>query len=83
MIMKQVLTTSEARSNIYKLVDYVATSHDPVTITGKRNNAVILSEDDWRAIKETLYLDSIYGMTNSIKSEMSKDDSEFSESVEW
>jgi len=81
--MKEIITTSEARSNLYQLVDHVAMSHSPVTITGKRNNAVILSEDDWRAIKETLHLDSIPEMTNSIKQAMEANDSEFSETVDW
>ena len=54
-----------------------------MTITGKRNNAVILSEEDWRAISETLYLDSITGMTSSIKSAMNAPNSEFSEVVDW
>ena len=81
--MKQVLTTSEARANIYQLVDHVAESHNPVTIIGKRNNAVILSEEDWRAISETLYLDSITGMTSSIKSAMNSPNSEFSEAIDW
>ncbi len=81
--MKQVLTTSEARANIYQLVDQVASSHQPVTITGKRNNAVIISESDWNAISETLYLNSIPGMTNSIKSGMNANDTEFSDTVDW
>lgn len=81
--MKQILTTSEARTNLYKLVDHVAISHNAVTITGKRNNAVILSEDDWKAVKETLYLNAVPGMTDSIKSAMESDDGEFSETVDW
>ncbi len=61
------LTASQARSNLYKLLDRTAHSHEPIQITGKRNNAILISEDDWRAIKETLYLLSIPGMRNSIR----------------
>ena len=60
------MTASQVRSNIYKLLDRTALSHEPIQITGKRNNAVLIAEDDWRAIKETLYLLSIPGMRESI-----------------
>jgi len=52
----QIYNATEARSSLYKLIDQTADSHDPIVITGKRNNAVLLSEDDWSAINETLYL---------------------------
>ena len=61
------LTASQARAKLYKLLDLVAQSHEPIQITGKRHNAIILSEEDWRAIKETLYLLSIPGMRKSIR----------------
>ncbi|MDD5772989.1 MAG: type II toxin-antitoxin system Phd/YefM family antitoxin [bacterium] len=61
------LTTSEARSQLYKLVDKTAESHEPIQITGKRNKAVLISEGDWRAIEETLYLLSIPKMRESIQ----------------
>ncbi|HPA27577.1 MAG TPA: type II toxin-antitoxin system Phd/YefM family antitoxin [Acidobacteriota bacterium] len=57
---------SEARSNLYRLIDKAAQSHEPVLITGKRNNAVLVSEEDWRSIEETLFLVSIKGMRESI-----------------
>jgi prevent-host-death family protein len=60
------LTASEARSKLYRLIDDAAASHEPVLIAGKRSNAVLVSEDDWRAIQETLYLLSIPGMRKSI-----------------
>ena len=50
------VTATEARKRLYTLVDDVAESHDPIQIVGKRNSAVLLSEEDWRAIQETLYL---------------------------
>lgn len=61
------LTASEARAKLYKLLDRVAKSHEPIQITGKRHDAVLISEDDWRAINETLYLLSIPGMRKSIR----------------
>ena len=61
------LTASEARVKIYKLLDKTAESHEPIQITGKRHSAVLIGEDDWRAINETLYLLSIPGMRESIR----------------
>ena len=61
------LTASQARAQLYKLVDRTADSHEPVQITGKRNNAVLISEEDWRSIQETLYLLSMPGMRESIR----------------
>lgn len=61
------LTASAARSKLYKLLDETATSHEPIQIKGKRVNAVLISEEDWRAINETLYLLSIPGMRESIR----------------
>ena len=60
------LTVTEARSKLYKLLDDVAESHEPILITGKRTNAVLISEADWRAIEETMYLLSVPGMSESI-----------------
>lgn len=61
-----VLSASEARKRLYNLVDEVRETHQPVQIIGKRNTAVLVSEEDWRAIEETLYLVSIPGMRDSI-----------------
>ena len=60
------MSATEARKQLYKLLDDVSQSHEPVQITGKRGNAVLVSEDDWRAVQETLYLVSIPGMRESI-----------------
>ena len=60
------ISITEARSNLYKLVDKARSHHTPILITGKRGNAVLVSEDDWRAIQETLYLVSMPGMRESI-----------------
>ncbi len=61
------MTASEARKKLYSLLDDVAESHEPVQIAGKRNSAVLISEEDWRAVQETLYLVSIPGMRESIQ----------------
>ncbi|PIU84562.1 MAG: type II toxin-antitoxin system prevent-host-death family antitoxin [Deltaproteobacteria bacterium CG06_land_8_20_14_3_00_44_19] len=61
------LSASEARKRLYSLVDEVKNTHVPVQIIGKRGSAVLISEEDWRAIEETLYLVSIPGMRESIK----------------
>ena len=60
------ITATLARQTLYNLVDEVSLSHEPVQIAGKRNSAVLISEDDWRAIQETLYLTSIPDMKESI-----------------
>ena len=60
------ITATEARRLLYKLLDEVSESHEPIEITGKRGNAVLVSEEDWRSIQETLYLLSIPGMRESI-----------------
>ena len=60
------VTATEARRRLYSLLDDLAESHEPVQIAGKRNSAVLVSEVDWRAIQETLYLVSIPGMRESI-----------------
>lgn len=60
------MSATEARKRLYSLVDEVKESHEPVQIVGKRSSAILLSEEDWRAIQETLYLTSIPGMANSI-----------------
>lgn len=60
-------TASEARANLYRLLDEAAETHKPVRITGKRNNGVLVSEQDWAAIQETLFLLSIPGMRESIR----------------
>ncbi len=63
--MKTVTATS-ARSDLYNLIDSTLLDHQPVQITGKRGNAILVGEDDWRAMQETLYLLGIPGMRESI-----------------
>jgi len=61
------LTASEARSKLYRLIDEAASTHTPILITGKRSNAVLIGEEDWRAVQETVYLLSVPGMRESIR----------------
>lgn len=76
-------TATEARANLYKLLDEVAQTHKPVLITGKRANAVLISEDDWRAIEETIYLLGIPGMRESIVEGLNTPLDECVDEVEW
>ncbi|ACL03470.1 prevent-host-death family protein [Desulfatibacillum aliphaticivorans] len=77
------LSATEARANLYRLIDETTESHDPILITGKRGNAVLISEDDWRSIQETLYLLSIPGMRESILEGMNTPIEECSEELDW
>ena len=77
------LSATEARKCLYNLVDDVAESHDPIQIVGKRHSAILISEDDWRAIQETLYLTSIPGMRESIKDGFESPIEEYNEKLEW
>ncbi len=62
-----IISTTQARSNLYRLVDQVNSSHQPVTISGRKGQAVLVGEDDWRAIQETMHLLSVPGMRESIR----------------
>lgn len=78
-----ILNATEARAKLYNLIDETANTHQPVLITGKRNNAVLLSESDWNAINETLYLLSVPGMRESIREGLKTDISECSKGLDW
>jgi len=77
------LTATEARKRLYTLVDDVAESHEPIQIVGKRNSAVLVSEEDWRAIQETLYLASIPEMRESIREGLKTPVEECEEELDW
>jgi prevent-host-death family protein len=78
-----VLTASEARANLYRLIDEAAESHQPIHIAGKRTSAVLLSSEDWDAIQETLYLLSIPGMRESIKAGMAEPLGKSAKVLKW
>jgi antitoxin YefM len=77
------MTTTDARSKLYRLVDEVAESHEPVLITGKKNNAVLVSEQDWESVQETFYLMSIPGMRESIKQGLDTPLDDCDETLDW
>jgi len=74
---------TDARARLYRLIDEAASSHEPIHITGKRANAVLLSEEDWQSIQETLYLLSIPGMRESVRKGLKTPVRECSEELDW
>ena len=81
--MSKVINVSNARDNLYKLIDEAAQNHEPILIKGKRNSAVLLSEEDFKAIEETLYLLSVPGMRESIKEGLNTPVDECEEDLDW
>jgi len=77
------LKVTEVRSRLYDLIDETASSHQPIFITGKRGNAVLLAEDDWNAINETLYLLSQPNMRESIREGLSTDLDDCCQELDW
>ena len=77
------LTASEARANLYRLIDETAVSHEPIIITGKRSSAVLLAADDWQAIQETLFLLAVPGLRESIKAGMAEPLAESAKALDW
>ena len=75
--MLETITANEAKKEIQNLIDETAKSHRPILITAERHNAVLLAEEDWNALQETLYLHSIPGMRESIVEEMKAADEDF------
>ncbi|QLQ01005.1 MAG: type II toxin-antitoxin system Phd/YefM family antitoxin [Burkholderiaceae bacterium] len=77
------LTASEARANLYRLIDQAVESHEPIVISGKRNSAVLISAEDWSAIQETLYLLAVPGMRESIKAGMAEPLDQSATQLSW
>ncbi len=77
------LTASEARANLYRIIDETAESHEPILISGKRSSAVLMSAEDWSAIQETLYLLAVPGMRESIKEGMAEPLAESAKALAW
>ena len=77
------VSATSARANLYRLIDQVNDESDPLTITGQRGNAVLVGEDDWRAIQESLFLASIPGMTESIRAARAEGIDAGSEELDW
>jgi antitoxin YefM len=84
MVFKmEIYSTSQARENLFKLVDLVSTSHAPVYVVGKRNKAVLLSDETYRSLMETIYLTSIPGMKESILEGRKETLENFSTEIDW
>lgn len=79
----RTLTATEARKNFYRLLDEVSEASEPVQITSRRGKAVLLAEEDWRALEETLYLLSVPGMRESIREGLATSLDECSEDLDW
>lgn len=79
----KTISITEARNNIYKLIDMATIESEPIQITGKIGNAILISEDDWRAIKETLYLTSIPGIRESIIKRLKEPLSKTTDKIKW
>jgi len=79
----KTINVTKARSRLYQLIDDAYESGEPIQITGKRGNAVLISEDNWKAIQETLYLLSIPGMRESIREGLNTSLEECSEDLDW
>ncbi len=77
------LSASEARANLYRLMDETAKSHEPIIISGKRSSAVLLSAEDWSAIQETLFLLAVPGMRESIKAGMDEPIAKSAKALKW
>jgi len=77
------LTVTEARSKLYRLIEEVASSHEPIIIKAKRGNAVLISEDDWRSIQETVYLLNIPDMRESIREGLATPIEECTRELDW
>jgi prevent-host-death family protein len=78
-----ILNATEARSNLYNLIDETSQTHQPIVITGKRGNAVLLAEDDWNSINESLFLLSIPGMRESIREGMGTSLDDCDQELDW
>lgn len=78
-----ILSATEARSKLYRLIDQASSSHEPIIITGKRGNAVLLSEEDWKSIQETMFLLNIPGMRESIQDGLKTPVEDCNEDLDW
>lgn len=77
------LSASQARANLFKLMEQAAESHQPIQINGRHRSSVLVSEEDWRAMQETLYLLSIQGMRASIRKGLKTPLSKTSKTLKW
>lgn len=76
-------SATSARAQLYRLIDQVNEDSQPVTITGQRGNAVLIGEEDWQAIQETLFLASVPGLTESIRAARAEGVEAGSRELDW
>jgi antitoxin YefM len=81
--MMKVITAEEAQGMLQKLLEETSSSHEPIQITSESSNGILISEEDWRSIQETLYLLSIPGMRESIREGMKTPIEECSKELDW
>lgn len=79
----KTITATEARKKLYRLLDEVSVTSDPVQITGRRGSGVLIAEADWRSIQETLHLLSIPGMRESIREGLDTELEDCVEELDW
>ena len=77
------LTATKAREKLYTLLNEIQNSHDPVLITGKSGNGILISEEDWKSIEETMYLLSVPGLREDVKEGIVAPISEFKDKLDW
>jgi antitoxin YefM len=82
-IIMSIYTASQFRKDLYNLVDSVAETHEPAHIIGKRNKVVVIAEEDYAAMQETLYLLSIPGMRESILEARAEPHNNMSDKLDW
>ena len=79
----RTISATKARAQLYKLLDEASQVHEPIQITGKRSNAILIGESDWRAIEETIYLLSIPNMRESIREGLKEPIDTCSKDLDW
>ncbi|HVF46124.1 MAG TPA: type II toxin-antitoxin system Phd/YefM family antitoxin [Pyrinomonadaceae bacterium] len=73
----KVVSATSARANLFGLIDQVTEEHEEVMITTKRKNAVLVSEEDWRSMQETIYLTSVPGLVEAVREASKTPDEEW------
>lgn len=83
VVILTAVSATTARSNLYRLIDQVNEESEPLTITGQRGNAVLVGEEDWQAIQETLFLASVPGLAESIRQARADGSEAGSAQLDW
>jgi PHD/YefM family antitoxin component YafN of YafNO toxin-antitoxin module len=78
-----VLTVNNVREKLDVILEEVQYTHEPLIIAGEKHSAVLVSEEVWRSIEETLYLTSIPGMKESIVKGKKERIEDCTTTIEW